>query len=84
LTAFVQGKWCAARWPPDLAVRKLAALEALSRSRRCHPMRWSISISRTCGRRPPSSTGACCCNARPSLARRDALLAEAQQICVRA
>jgi hypothetical protein len=86
LTAFVQGKIvrrCALA--TDLAVRKLAALEALSRSRqgatRCagkhqhQPNLWPTSAV---------IDWSLLLQRTPSLARRDALLAEAQQICVRA
>jgi hypothetical protein len=41
----------------ELAVRKLAALEALSRANRSRRRLESFTVRRICGRPPPSSTG---------------------------
>jgi hypothetical protein len=45
-------------------VRKIAAIEALSRYGRAQPrMLGSINLARTCGRPPPSSIGSISCTA---------------------
>ncbi|WP_460374323.1 hypothetical protein, partial [Staphylococcus aureus] len=65
----------------DLAVRKLAALEALSRSGKVPPDALeSISISPNLWPTSAVSDWSLLLQRTPSLARRDALQAEAQQI----
>ena len=83
LTAFVQGRIVrhSALATTDLAVRKLAALEALSRSNKVPPDALeSISISPNLWPTSAVIDWSLLLQRTPSLARRDALLAEAQQI----
>lgn len=83
MTAFVQGRIVrhSALATTDLAVRKLAALEALSRSNKVPPDALeSISISPNLWPTSAVIDWSLLLQRTPSLARRDALLAEAQQI----
>ena len=83
LTAFVQGRIVrhSALASNDLAVRKLAALEALSRSGKVPPDALeSISIDPNLWPTSAVIDWSLLLQRTPKLARRDALLAEAQQI----
>ena len=83
LTAFVQGRIVrqSALTATDLAVRKLAALEALSRSNKVPPDALeSISINPNLWPTSAVIDWSLLLQRTPKLARRDALLAEAQQI----
>ncbi|MGK5080345.1 alpha-2-macroglobulin family protein [Janthinobacterium sp. HLX7-2] len=83
LTAFVQGRIVrhSALATTDLAVRKLAALEALSRSNKVPPDALdSISINPNLWPTSAVIDWSLLLQRTPSLARRDAQLAEAQQI----
>ncbi|OBV40170.1 alpha-2-macroglobulin family protein [Janthinobacterium psychrotolerans] len=83
LTAFVQGRIVrhSALATNDLAVRKLAALEALSRSGKVPPDALaSISIAPNLWPTSAVIDWSLLLQRTPKLARRDALLAEAQQI----
>lgn len=83
LTAFVQGRIVrrSALAATDLAVRKLAALEALSRSNKVPPDALeSISINPNLWPTSAVIDWSLLLQRTPKLARRDALLAEAQQI----
>ena len=83
LTAFVQGRIVrhSALATTDLAVRKLAALEALSRSGKVPPDALeSISIDPKLWPTSAVIDWSLLLRRTPKLARRDALLAEAQQI----